>query len=394
MAIDASERRPSRAPLLVVGDHDDALDGLRGIAALMVVFYHCGVELAWPPIFVPGFTGVHLFFVLSGYLIARPFLARLVNDRPLPDWRAYAVRRFVRIYPTYLVALAVFIAMRLASHLHAPSAGDMLRHALLVFNWGPPKEFKTINIVMWTLAIEAQFYVILPLVIALAHRIAPARGRAAAAAAVLAFFAVGLASRCAEYRATVGADERFRLPFSFLDLFAAGVAVAYLELTRAAWLRARLRLRGALCVFGIASLLACNYWLVAEHADWLNPPTLSLVELYPLGICCGFGAILLAVRTRGSDAVPVLTGRPLTFIGKISYSMYLYHVGVGYLILARLPHGAGRWLGMHPKAYALAQLGPVILFSYLAYRAVELPSLRWLERFSERRRGAKALGAT
>jgi len=124
-------------------------------------------------------------------------------------------------------------------------------------------------------------------------------------------------------------------------------------------------------------------------SDWLTPPTLLLVCLYPIGICAAFALIVLGLRTRASYPVAILTSRLLTFVGRISYSMYLYHVGVGYFLLTRLPRGPGLWLGLHPHVYALAQLGPVIAVSYLAYRAVELPSLRWVERFSLRAREPK-----
>jgi peptidoglycan/LPS O-acetylase OafA/YrhL len=376
---------------LAPGDRDDALDGLRAVAALMVVFYHCGVQLELPPFFIPGFTGVHLFFVLSGYLISRPFLARIVAGQPLPSWRRYAVRRFVRIYPTYFVALIVFIAMRFIGHLHAPTHGDMLRHALLIFNWGKPAEFFTINIVLWTLAIEAQFYVILPIAAALAYGLGARRGRLGALLMVLAFVIIGLVSRGLEYSMTRVGDVRFRLPFSFLDLFAMGILAAYLELTQATFLRQRLVLRATLLLCGLALLFASNYWLVAGGSDWLTPPTLPLVCLYPIGICAAFALIVLGVRCRARYEVAVLTSSPLTFIGRISYSIYLYHVGVGFFLLTRLPRGPGLWLGSHPKVYALAQLGPVIIVSYLAYLAVELPSLRWVERFSLRAREPKHL---
>jgi peptidoglycan/LPS O-acetylase OafA/YrhL len=377
---------------LARGDRDEALDGLRAVAALMVVFYHCGVELELPPFFVPGFTGVHLFFVLSGYLISRPFLARMLAGEPLPSWQRYAVRRFVRIYPTYFVALIVFIAMRFAGHLHAPTHSDMLRHALLIFNWGQPAEFYTINIVMWTLAIEAQFYVILPIAAALAHSFGPRRGRLGALLMVLACVLIGLVSRGLEYSMTLVGQVRFRLPFSFLDLFAMGILAAYLELTQATFLRQHLKLRATLLLLALALLFASNHWLVsAGGSDWLTPPTLALVCLYPIGICAAFALIVLGLRSRARYGVAVLTSSPLTFIGRISYSIYLYHVGVGYFLLTRLPRGASLWLGSHQKIYALAQLGPVIIVSYLAYRAVELPSLRWVERFSLRAREPKHL---
>lgn len=369
-------------------DRDGALDGLRAIAALMVVFYHCGVQLKLGGVVIPGYSGVHLFFVLSGYLISRPFWSRLLAEQPLPSWRRYGARRFIRIYPTYFVALVVFVAMRFTGHLHPPSFADVLLHLLLVFNWGDVAQFLAINIAMWTLAIEAQFYVILPVAAGLARKLAPGRGRAGALAIGFAFVLVGWLSRWLEYRSTPPGELRFRLPFSFLDLFATGMLVGYLELTRAAYFRARLPLRTGLLVCAAALLLWANHWLAdAGGSDWLKPPTLALACLYPTFVCAAFALILLAVVTRARASVPLLTSSPFVFVGQISYSMYLFHIGVGYFLLTRLPRDFGAWLGAHPPVYALAQLGPVLLVSYVVYRLVERPSLRWVENFSLRTRG-------
>jgi peptidoglycan/LPS O-acetylase OafA/YrhL len=353
----------------------------------MVVFFHCGVEFRLPPFVIPGYSGVHLFFVLSGYLISRPFWACLLNGQPLPSWRSYAVRRFFRIYPTYFVALILFVAMRFAGHLHVPTFSDVVLHALLVFNWGAPAQFLAINIAMWTLAIEAQFYVILPLAANLARKPTRARGRRGVLLVVLAFVLMGSVSRGLEYGATLPGGLRFRLPFSFLDLFAMGMFVAYLELTHASYFRQRRLLRGALLLGAAALLFGTNHWqVVSGGGDWLRPPTLALACLYPTCVCAAFALVLLVVLTRTRDSVAVLTSAPLVFIGQISYSMYLFHVGVGYFLLTRLPRGWGFWLGSHPPVYAIVQLGPVIAVSYVAYRMVELPSLRWVERFSLRAR--------
>ncbi len=377
------------------GDRDEALDGLRAIAALMVVFFHCGVEFRLPPFVIPGYSGVHLFFVLSGYLISRPFWARLLNGQPLPSWRKYAVRRFVRIYPTYFVALVVFVAMRFVGHLHRPTFSDVLLHALLVFNWGAPAQFLAINIAMWTLAIEAQFYVILPLAAGLARMLTPARGRLGALLVVPAFVLIGWVSRGLEYGATLPGEPRFRLPFSFLDLFAMGMFVAYLELTHASYFRERRLLRGALLLAAAALLFGTNHWqIVSGGADWLQPPTLALACMYPTCVCAAFALVLLVVLTRSRNSVAILTFPPLVFVGQISYSMYLFHIGVGYFLLTRLPRGWGSWLGSHPPVYAIVQLGPVIAVSYLVYRMVELPSLRWVERFSLRAREQREVRAS
>lgn len=372
---------------LVRGDRDEALDGLRAVAALMVVFYHCGVELRLPYLILPGYSGVHLFFVLSGYLISRPFWACLLSGAPLPSWRRYAARRFMRIYPTYFVALVIFVAMRFVGHLRPPGSEDVLLHALLIFNWGAPAQFLAINIAMWTLAIEAQFYVLLPIAVGLARKLSPSRGRLCALAVTIAFVGIGWVSRAIEYGRTRPDELRFRLPFSFLDLFAMGMLVGYLELTRADPLRARLPLRAAMLLGAGVVLFGTNHWLVSSGGgDWLKPPTLALAILYPTAICFGFALILLIVLTRVRQSVAVLTWKPFVFIGQISYSMYLLHIGVGYFLLTRLPHALGVWLGSRPLLYAVVQLGPVVAVSYVVYRLVELPSLRWVEAFSLRGR--------
>lgn len=369
---------------------DEALDGLRACAALLVVFYHCGVELRVPPLVLPGFSGVHLFFVLSGYLISRPFWARLLTDKSLPSSRAYAVRRFVRIYPTYFAALVVFVAMRFVGALHRPSFADVVLHALLVFNWGNPAQFLAINVAMWTLAIEAQFYVILPIAAALAARLPSPSRRRGGLFVGLAFVAVGWLSRGYEYSTTLPGQLRFRLPFSFLDLFAMGMLVAYLELTLTARTSGRRPLRLAMLLGAAGLLFGTNYWLLAAGgSDWLSPPTLALACLYPTLICAGFALIVWFLTTRGGARVAVLTSAPLVFVGQISYSIYLFHVGVGYFFLTRLPSRLAAYLGAHPLTYALAQLGPVLIVSYGVYLAVERPSLRWLERFAGRARAQK-----
>ena len=377
---------------VIRGRRDQALDGLRGIAALLVVFFHCGVELRFPPLVLPGFSGVHLFFVLSGYLISRPFLARLLAREALPSWPKFFARRFMRIYPAYFAALVVFVAMRFSGHLHVPTLRDVLLHLLLVFNWGTPAEFLSINIAMWTLAIEAQFYVILPIASVVAKRFARSSERLGAFWVGCSMVLIGWVSRSVEYSMTLSGSLRFRLPFSFLDLFAMGIFVAYLELTHASFLRSRAPLRGLLSLFAVVLLFGSNAWLVlAGGGDWLSPPTFALAFLYPTLVCAGFALILLLVVTRSHDNVAVLTAPPLVFVGQISYSMYLFHVGVGYFLLTRLPRSMGLWLGSRPLLYALAQLGPVVVVSYLVYRAIELPSLRWIERFELRAREQKQI---
>jgi peptidoglycan/LPS O-acetylase OafA/YrhL len=367
------------------GHRDEALDGLRAIAALLVMFYHCGADFRRPPLVVFGFTGVHLFFVLSGYLISRPFLVCMLAGKRAPAWRGYAIRRFTRIYPAYIAALAFYTVMRILTHLHPPTLGNILRHALLVFNWGAPAEFFSINAVMWSLAIEAQFYVILPIAVAVASRIPSGNRKLGAIFIPVSFVAIGTTSRAAEYAASLGAAVRFRLPSSFLDLFGVGIAAAYLELTRGDVLRIQPKLRWLIAIFGGALYLTSNHWaFVNGTVDWFRPQSLTHACVYPLAISSALALLLLALRTRASYSVPILTSAFVTFFGQISYSVYLYHIAVGYVLLAELPPHAASWLGVHNFAYGLSELPLVIAFSYLAYRVIERPSLTWGARFSLR----------
>jgi peptidoglycan/LPS O-acetylase OafA/YrhL len=84
--------------------HITALDGWRGIACLLVLFYHTGSNIFFPPLVIYGFIGLHLFFVLSGYLISSPFLKAIRGRSALPSTGRFYMRRLIRIYPPYLVS--------------------------------------------------------------------------------------------------------------------------------------------------------------------------------------------------------------------------------------------------------------------------------------------------
>ena len=122
-----------------------ALEGWRGAACLMVFCYHCGLSQPRPPLAAFGFTGVHLFFVLSGFLLFRPYASALTDGRPVPPTGNFYLRRLVRIGPPYLVSLAAFVALRLVVRVNVPSAWDVVAHALLVFNYDPRLNFFGIN---------------------------------------------------------------------------------------------------------------------------------------------------------------------------------------------------------------------------------------------------------
>jgi peptidoglycan/LPS O-acetylase OafA/YrhL len=166
---------PARAPAPPAPAGDSRrvanVDVLRAFAALGVLAIHAyALGGRNPPIraqhaydvpLLTLATGVWLFFAVSGYVIGRPFVDRLLADRPLPGLGAYASRRAARIYPLYWIALTAVIAV-------AGSAGasgwQYPLHYLLLNNLVPGRQ-EALFPAAWTLTLEALFYAVLPLLV-------------------------------------------------------------------------------------------------------------------------------------------------------------------------------------------------------------------------------------
>ncbi len=364
----------------------DALDGLRGLACLLVYFTHLGQNLRLGPLVVLGFTGVQIFFVLSGFLMFSPFVSALLGKRPMPDWRSYAIRRFTRIYPPYFVALVLFTAMRHVSKTRLPTTDNLIAHIFLIFNYSERSYFFTINAVFWSLAIEAQFYLVLPVVVWLATRLVGRAGWAPLVATVLGFYLVGLVMRGVEYHLTPDslADEpRFWSVLAYLDLFGAGMLVALLKPVLGARLREAWRPRWWLILVGVAIFLASNLWSdMVAPGGWQSGRSVLYTVGFPVAICLGIALVLLSMVSWPDGRFPVLSWKPLVWVGTISYSIYLYHIGVQYALL--LVFGRMGWdlgpTGM--LVFSLGALVPTLAVSAILFSLVEQPAMRWGARYS------------
>jgi peptidoglycan/LPS O-acetylase OafA/YrhL len=357
-----------------------ALDGWRGVACLLVFLYHTGANLWWPPLALFGFTGVHLFFVLSGYLISLPFVDSLALGQRFPSAAAFYARRALRVFPPYLVSLLFFITLRYVTRTHSPDPFNVLTHAALVFNYFRQVGYFSINAVYWSLAIEWQFYLLLPLVFGLWRVVLGSGAKGAAAAVLVTFLGVGIGSRIAEFGFAGASEVKFRTVFSYLDLFGAGIAVAYAH-RFCAFYKApgRRRLIGFI---GIFIFVACNNWcLYAGRGDWLTVDNFWFTVTFPTLLCLGTGLMLLSVVTAPADGKGLLRYRPLVKIGAMSYSLYLYHIGVQHGIMRLLPPIGGYTTSSF--IYAAAALIPTVALSALMFHVVERPSLAWAARFRQ-----------
>ena len=203
------------------------LDGLRGVAVLLVLWYHVW-EIAWlatPPwlAFLPatGFIGVQLFFFLSGVVISYPFVRATLHRRPQPTWSNFAWRRFIKIVPSYVLSIAVAYAISYAQvQPYASPVPDVLTHLLFIHTWFPAR-FGSINGVLWTLAVEVEFYCIFPLIWACFKR--QPWITAAGMIAIAWIWRAAMAQCCYD---TLFSQYEENLP-GYLDIFAFGMIGAY-----------------------------------------------------------------------------------------------------------------------------------------------------------------------
>ncbi len=314
------------------------IEGLRAVAAVSILVYHVWLyaspNATHAPLgplnkVMPHLTaGVTLFFVLSGFLLFRPYVASALRGAGSPRIRQYFVNRALRILPAYWAIL--FLVALLFEHqlLRRPAA--LLANAvflqfsiphLLPSNLGSSNGM--IGIVpSWSLAIEVVFYLCIPILGGAAIRIA--RGRLPAAWAALMpvgfMLGVGLAAKVAEHRMRTLAHPWWEFSFPVhADWFAAGMAVAVL---RVLWEDGRFRMPR----FAASLALASAMLLVLVAIGLRNDGVLSDVEYQtPIAFGC---ALLLAVVVlpRGNGILlRVLTLRPFVTVGLASYSLFLIH---------------------------------------------------------------------
>jgi peptidoglycan/LPS O-acetylase OafA/YrhL len=311
------------------------LDGLRGIAILLVLWYHVW-EITWlspgPWLqFIPatGFIGVHLFFFLSGFVISYPFVRAALAERAQPTWRHFAWRRFIKIVPSYVLSIAVAYAVGYAQvQPNASALPDLVTHLLFIHTWFPLR-YGTIDGVLWTLAVEVQFYLIFP-VIWWCFKRQPwfTTGMMVAIALI---WRNALAQCCFDTRF---AQWEENLP-GYLDIFAFGMIAAYVFSRFGDQWRARRISYAApvVAVAGIAGLVTLLESLYAYrfHDQWAG---VWQIDNRPL-LGAAFAIIALASLLSPRRWQVVLDNPPLRFMATISYNLYLYHQLIARELLVR-----------------------------------------------------------
>jgi peptidoglycan/LPS O-acetylase OafA/YrhL len=304
------------------------LDGLRGLAVLAVVLFHHRLESSYFPVrsalyplLAPsrvGYVGVHLFLVLSGFCLTHSLIGRARKGRS-PSLRHYVRDRWRRIAPPYYAAMAVYVLVVYLQRQNGmepfhpePIDGRQLWLHLTFLHGLRPDTLMAINPPFWSLSLEFQFYLTLPLLFALAERCGY-RAVIAGIVGVSLLYRIGVVYSCP--------DDTNHLSKFFLGRwaeFGLGMAVASWANRREqgpSWLNAG----AAPWVFlvGMVILAAAIGWELKGGFVLVDP-----------GLGLGFAlllisAILSAESRRGLGRW--LSWRPLTALGTISYSVYLTH---------------------------------------------------------------------
>jgi len=342
-----------------------SLDGLRGLALLAVLAYH-----AVPGLAPGGFLGVDVFFVLSGFLLTTLLLGEHEQTGAI-DRVAYAVRRVRRIAPALLVLLAVLVVIvPIAAQADAHRLpGDVVSSLLGLTNWhligdgssyfalaGRPSFVRH----LWSIAVEVQFYVLCPFLVAwLARRKPKVAALSLVAGIAASAVLMGILYRWPDpSRAYYGTDTR-------LHALLIGCLVAVLLPQRpfSGWISPASGQSQRKNAVGLAALLTCVvlFLIGGETSRGMYPFGFLAVEVAT--------AVMIGLALMPGALASLLVRRDMRWLGTRSYGIYLWHWPI--VVLVR-PGTAADWPAV-PAAIAI--VGGGLALGALSYRYVERPFL-------------------
>ncbi len=351
--------------------HFYQLDSLRGLAALAVVLHHWHIFWLLTPhsrwvafafqllpfrLFIAGHSAVMMFFVLSGFVLSLPQVTgKCIN------YRSYGIKRVCRIYLPYIVALCLALLGCWKWHgrhaygawvdgvwPHAPQWKPVIQHILFLGLYNPTQY----NIAFWTLVQEMRISLIFPFVCAFVLRFRFRQG------ILIAFTLFALALGVDKIR---GFPDSFSQTIGYTGMFIFGILLArywrHLESIMNMLKRPTYWAIAILGIFLYAYIPSLLNYAGYENAAWDSFTAIG-------------AAVIILFSLIHKPTETWLVQRPIIYLGKISYSMYLIHAPIlfafGYLFYKKST----------PTFWLIPYLATTIILAVAMYHTVELPSIR------------------
>lgn len=367
------------------------LDGLRGLAVLAVFGVHYNqivdVDVQLGPfdfyrLLVNGEYGVALFFILSGLLLSQPFWKSVLYQAEWPDLKIYVLHRFARILPAYYLALTTLII--LTGYWRYPEAWtDILLHYSFLFNY-TEFSFFSINAPFWTLAVEVQFYCLLPLLFLLLRQFSALK--IAITLLLLSIISYGLLYWLAvtidktiawpgspvltwvrPYGAVITHSLLAHLPHFFIGVMCGGLLL-YLKTEKPDVIDTGGRRYEIVFWISLGLVLLL---LATELGETIQIPFgrygLPLVPLL-------LGTMILTTPLT-QQARKILDSKALRILGMLSYGIYIYHLPVLGLV-DRIMAESAMDAREHWGYLAIISLTLTVLAATISYFLVERPVLK------------------
>lgn len=345
------------------GRQIDALDGLRGLAVLIVFLSHTS-NIGWH--LIPGVdfsgtgkSGVYLFFLLSAFLLSRNIAQQGRGFWSVGPLLNYAVRRVLRIYPLYVLYILLGVvsfygAQSLPNFEPHLNLGEALAHAGLQAG----------KSVAWSIPVEFKYYFVLPfasLLYICAHKLSALFGFAILGVSlVLSWFALPPSE-------TIPNDIR---TLAYLSIFLIGSYGGILSAQTSAWqpsTPARIIIGAAVCL-AIAAFL---YATPSVHARiYQSPLSPGLSHTWFIYFAVLWSAVLAGCLASLKPVSTLFESFPLRLLGRISFSFYLWHLTLIQLVGHTLPNAAS------PIKASMA-LVLSVLVSLVTYGLIERPASQW-----------------
>lgn len=326
--------------------HIKSLDGLRGIAILIVIISH-GCDLGYNmgiDFQKFGKTGVYLFFILSAFLLDKQIIYAFENKKSnLRFWLNYTVRRFLRIFPLFLISLLVyFILNKFVIHTLIDSKEILIEH--LTFRRG--------DIFYWSIAPELEYYLLSPILILFFLLIIKWNLKNIISSLIIIVFLLTVINF------TRPSIIPYFSIFKSLPIFLLGTILAFI------WVKSKHHLKvNSVIALGCVILLILTVPGIWNALIDYKLPVSSFEMTLPYGIL--LSVIFINAISSNSIINKVAEWKFLRFLGNISFSLYLFHWGVGLIVM--------KYFSSYDILQSLIYFFTSIFFSSITYSIIESP---------------------